>query len=117
MNLEQLKSFQKVYVDEIGKDAYMDPSGNLYDENGAFLGQADADIENYDQDNDISNPGIKEMTNLNKVGKDYLTTCHKVYVEELGQNVFMDQTGNLYDIDGNFLGQAEEDNILNEPAE
>ncbi len=40
-----LKSFQRVYVEDLGQDLLMDPNGNLYDLNGNIIGQAASDDE------------------------------------------------------------------------
>jgi hypothetical protein len=33
----------------------------------------------------------------------------KVFVEELGKELLMDEQGNLFDLDGNFIGRASND--------
>jgi len=45
---------------------------------------------------------------MNSLYKEVKDEYQKVYVEELGKEAYMDQEGNLYDIDGNFIGEAEE---------
>ena len=48
--LEYLRGFQKVFVEDLGRELLMDPNGNLYDEDGQLIGQADSD--EFDDQND-----------------------------------------------------------------
>ena len=41
----------------------------------------------------------------------YFSGFKRVYSEEIGQEVFMDDDGNLYDLEGNALEQADPNNI------
>lgn len=40
---EQSMNLQKVFVEDLGRELYMDNEGNLFDERGNFIGQADID--------------------------------------------------------------------------
>ena len=106
--LEYLKNFQKVYVEELGQEVFMDPAGNLYDMDGNHLGQADQgeDIdEQHIPHNDVGRP--KEPMNDQEM--EFMNNLQRVYVEDLGQEVLMDPAGNLYDMNGNLIGQADPD--------
>ena len=41
----------------------------------------------------------------------------RVFVEELGQEVLMDPQGNLFDLNGNFIGQADNQEEIDDDSE
>eukprot|EP00826_Nyctotherus_ovalis_P041176 TRINITY_DN4118_c0_g1_i1.p1 TRINITY_DN4118_c0_g1~~TRINITY_DN4118_c0_g1_i1.p1 ORF type:complete len:338 (-),score=119.13 TRINITY_DN4118_c0_g1_i1:100-1113(-) len=95
--LDFFKDFKKVFIEELGTEALMDSAGNLYDMDGKHIGQADFGEED--------SPNGPEEGSMDK-GR--LREFEKVFVEELGQEVYMDPSGKLYGMDGKYLGQAEQ---------
>ena len=47
----------------------------------------------------------------------YLQQFQRVYVEDLGEELLMDPQGNLYDLNGNIIGQAASDDEGEESAD
>ena len=52
-------------------------------------------------------PGEGEELSPEEVA--YLQGFQRVFVEDLGQELLMDRAGNLYDMEGNLIGQADSD--------
>ena len=91
----------------------MDPAGNLYDMDGNHLGQADPgedlDGEHIPHNNQFPNNAGRPKEPINDQEMEFMNNLQRVYVEDLGQEVLMDPAGNLYDMDGNLIGQADGD--------
>lgn len=47
-----------------------------------------------------------EIESDNEEDLEHQNNFQRVYVEDLGKEMFMDENGNLYDLDGNFVGQC-----------
>ena len=54
------------------------------------------------------NKEMGEIESDNEEDLEHQNDFQRVYVEDLGKEMFMDTNGNLYDMDNNFVGQAEE---------
>ena len=56
----------------------------------------------------VEQPGQDEKE-LSPEEVEYLKGFQRVFVEDLGEELLMDKDGNLYDLDGNVIGQAASD--------
>ncbi len=59
---------------------------------------------------EAENEAAEQKEELSPEEIEYLRGFQRVFVEDLGEELLMDPAGNLYDMDGNLIGQAASDN-------